>query len=140
MTLAEIENHREISDRFLLHADEQLARGDLPQASEKAWGAVAHYLKSVAKSRRNWENETHRDLIDVGNDLALETNDPSRAQILFADVRDMHRNFYEDRLSSAEVEEGISAARELISLLKSRTGPQIHPRPSQSRRRRRRRR
>ena len=139
MTLAEIENHREISDRFLLHADEQLARGDLPQASEKAWGAVAHYLKSVAKSRI-WENETHRDLIDVGRDLARETDDPSRARRLFASVRDMHRNFYDDRLSNAEVEEGINAARELISLLKSRNRPQIHPRPSQSRRRRRRRR
>ena len=139
MTLAEIENHREVSDRFLLHADEQLARGDLPQASEKAWGAVAHYLKSVAKSR-NWDNETHRDLIDVGRDLALETNDPSQARRLFASVRDMHVNFYEDRLSSAEVEEGINAARELISLLESRTGPQIRPRPSQSRRRRGRRR
>ena len=139
MTLAEIENHKEISDRFLLHADEQLARGDLPQASEKAWGAVAHYLKSVAKSR-NWENETHRDLIDVGRDLARETDDPSRARRLFAVVRGMHRNFYEDRFSNTQVEEGINAARELISLLKSRTGPQIHPRPSQSRRRRRRRR
>ena len=139
MTLAEIENHREVSDRFLQDARYEYERGDLPQASEKAWGAVAHYLKSVAKSR-NWDNETHRDLIDVGRDLALETNDPSQARRLFASVRDMHVNFYEDRLSSAEVEEGINAARELVSLLESRNGPQIHPRPSQSRRGRRRRR
>ena len=43
--------HEEISGRFLHHADEEFEKGDMLQASEKAWGAVAHYVKSVAKAR-----------------------------------------------------------------------------------------
>ena len=130
MTLAEIENHREISDRFLLHADEQLARGDLPQASEKAWGAVAHYLKSEAKFR-GWPNHSHRDLNDVAYDLARETNDPYAADDLFFIVSQQHINFYEDALLYAQVARGIDAARELISRLEARIIPEIYPRPSQ---------
>ena len=130
MTLAEIENHKEISDRFLQDARYEFERGDLPQASEKAWGAVAHYLKSEAKFR-GWDNESHRDLIDVAHDLALETSDPRRIGELFAIVSGMHVNFYEDRLLSSAVSDGIDAADELISRLEARTGREIYPRPSQ---------
>ena len=49
--------------------------GDLLQASKKAWGAVAHYLKSVAKYR-GWQNRTHRDLTDIAFDLAYENRQP----------------------------------------------------------------
>ena len=37
--------HVRISDRFLGQAQSEFERGDLLQASEKAWGAVAHYVK-----------------------------------------------------------------------------------------------
>ena len=130
MTLAEIENHREVSDRFLQDARYEYERGDLPQASEKAWGAVAHYLKSEAKFR-GWHNETRRDLIDVAYDLARETNNPRRIGELFAVVSDMRVNFYEDRLLSGAVSDGIDAAEELISRIEARTGREIYPRPSQ---------
>ena len=131
MTLVEIENHKEISNRILQDARCELERGDLLQASEKGWDAVAHYLKSVAKSR-NWRSESLRDLIHVGGDLALETDDPSEARLLFAVVMDMRANIYEDLLSDIEVEEGIDATAELISMLEARIGPEIRPRPSQA--------
>ena len=135
MTLAEIENHKEISDRFLQDARYEYERGDLPQASEKEWGAVAHYLKSEAKFR-GWRNRSHRDLIDVAHDLALETSDPKRAVELFGVASLAHVNFYEDRYSDLEVAVSIDAADELISRLENRTGPEIRdPRPSQAPRR-----
>ena len=71
-TQAEIENHRQVSDTLLQQAEEEFEAGDLIQASEKAWGAVAHYLKSVAKFR-GWPNRTHADLSDIANDLGHET-------------------------------------------------------------------
>ena len=37
-----IEAHYVHSQRLILHAEEKLAEGDRIQASEKAWGAVAH--------------------------------------------------------------------------------------------------
>ena len=91
---------------------------------------MAHYLKSVAKSR-NWRGESHLDLIHVGGDLACETDDPSQARLLFAVARDMRANIYEDLLSDIEIEEGIEDAAELISMLEARIGPEIYPRPSQ---------
>ena len=135
MVHAEIENHREVSDRFLQDARFEYERGDLPQASEKAWGAVAHYLKSEAKFR-GWPNESHRDLIDVAYDLALETDDPARVDVLFGEMNFMHVNFYEDKYGPRQVSSGIDAAAELISRLENRRGPEIRdPRPSQEPRR-----
>ena len=37
--------HQEISGLFLDHAAVEFEKGDFLQASEKAWGAVAHYVK-----------------------------------------------------------------------------------------------
>ena len=136
MVHAEIDNHLEVSDRFLQDARFEYERGDLPQASEKAWGAVAHYLKSEAKFR-GWPNESHRDLVDVAYDLALETDDPGRVDVLFGEMNFMHVNFYEDKYGDRQVSSGIDAAAELISRLRNRRGPEIRdPRPSQAPRRR----
>ena len=43
--------HREISAQFLNHVEDEFRKGDLLQASEKAWDAVAHYVNSVARQR-----------------------------------------------------------------------------------------
>ena len=137
MTQAEIENHVETSERFLRHAEEQFELGDLPQASEKAWGAVAHYLKSVAKFR-GWRNRRHSDLSDIAVDLAQETVDPKRIMNLYRSVSDLHQNFYEDWYLDSMVSGGIDDARELISRLEDRTRPSLEPRPSQVSRSRRR--
>ena len=53
-----IEDHAVHSDRLIRHAWEQLEQGDRLQASEKAWGAVAHALKDIA-ARRGWRNRAH---------------------------------------------------------------------------------
>ena len=53
-----IEDHAGHSDRLIRHAWEQLEQGDRLQASEKAWGAVAHALKDIA-ARRGWRNRAH---------------------------------------------------------------------------------
>ena len=50
--------HREISDQFLDQAVEEYRRGDLLQASEKAWGAVSHYVSAMSVER-GWPAKTH---------------------------------------------------------------------------------
>ena len=131
MTQAEIENHIETTERFLRHAEEQFEVGDMPQASEKAWGAVAHYLKSVAKFR-GWRNTSHSDLSRIALDLAQETDNPSRVEELYVMMEGLHVNFYEDRLPDGLVARGIDNAGELISRLENRTLPPAEPRPSQT--------
>ena len=135
MTQTEIAKHTDTSERFLQHAGEQYEKGDLPQASEKAWGAVAHYVKSVAK-QRGWSNGSHSDLSDIVVDLAQETDDPDRIKILYRSVGALHTNFYENWLSDSMVGGGLEDASELISRLENRTRPPVNPRPSQTGRRR----
>ena len=135
MTQTEIAKHTDTSERFLRHAEEQFEGGDLPQASEKAWGAVAHYLKSVAK-QRGWRNRSHADLSDIAVDLAQETDDPAAIKRLYGSMNGLHANFYEDWYTDQMVAQGIDDARELISLLENRTRPPVTPRPSQTGRRR----
>ena len=135
-TQAEIDNHLEITERFLNHAWEQFEIRDLPQASEKAWGAVAHYLKAEAKLRR-WRNAHHRDLVDIAYDLARETTDPDRIDELFVVMEGLHSNFYEDSLLDGSVARAIRGAEEIISRLENRVLPPVEPRPSQALRRRR---
>ena len=129
----QIENHEATSTRFLQHASEWYEKADLPQASEKAWGAVAHYLKAVAKSR-GWPNSSHGDLDEIADDLALETDDPAQARRLYHSASDLHRNFYEDRMPDGMVGGGIEDAIELLAMLRNRTSPQPVERPSQIRR------
>ncbi|MCY4437059.1 MAG: hypothetical protein OXE05_06965 [Chloroflexi bacterium] len=56
--MATAEQHREISLQFLDHAEDELRKGDFLQASEKAWGAVSHFVSSVAR-QRNWPLGSH---------------------------------------------------------------------------------
>ena len=130
MTQAEVANHTDTSERFLRHAGEQYEKGDLPQASEKAWGAVAHYVKTVAK-QRGWPNRSHSDLSDIVVDLAQETDDAERIKILYRSVGTLPTNFYENWLSDSMVGGGIEDAEELISRLEKRTKSPVNPRPSQ---------
>ncbi len=135
MTQERIEQHLEISDLLLRYAGQEFETGELFLASEMAWGAVAHYLKSVAKYR-GWRNETHQDLNDIATDLAYETNSPAIIMRLYRTVGDLHANFYEDWLSDSQVSDGMNDAEELILRLESRNRPPPSIRPSRTGQRR----
>ena len=53
------QTYQQASQRFLAQAKQELAAADLPQASEKGWGATAQILKAVAE-QRGWEHSRHR--------------------------------------------------------------------------------
>ena len=53
------QTYQQASQRFLAQAKQELADGDLPQASEKGWGATAQILKAIAE-QRGWEHSRHR--------------------------------------------------------------------------------
>jgi hypothetical protein len=56
-------------------AREELAKGDLRQASEKAWGAAALMLKSLAHRRDGLRLSSHGELWEYVGRLAEETGD-----------------------------------------------------------------
>ncbi len=118
MTTAE--RHREISDRFLEQAYVEFEDGDLLQASEKAWGALTHYVNAVAKMR-DWPHSTHRDLNLNASRLIQATDDASahRQQLLVANA--LHANFYQDFLDEDSVRDGLDATGRLLATLKEIT-------------------
>ena len=113
--------HITITQSMIEHAEERLQAGDLVQASEKGWGAVAHYLKAVAK-QRGWRNESHRDFFTIKDRLARETDNPDRLHLrFFLSTRSLHQNFYEPLFSSGTKSEQCIAAAQGVHR-QARTG------------------
>ena len=104
--------------RFLEQAEAEFERGDMLQASEKAWGAVAHYVKSVSVAN-GWPNGSHRDIADNAGRLIDLTPDPDGNRDRFLIVNTLHVNFYEERLNPRDVGRGIRHARSLLDAMRS---------------------
>ena len=114
--MATAERHSEISAIFLEHAEDLFRDGDSLQASEKAWGAVAHRLKSIAR-RRNWPSGSHQALSVIIDRLAEESYNPARLLMLYKSAELLHNNFYEEWLEDDAVERCLGYVRELTALL-----------------------
>ena len=93
--------YEEQSRAFLSQAFEELEKGDLPQASEKGWGAATQILKAIAQER-GWEHFSHRDVMRTVDSLERETGD-DQLGILFASATHLHVNFYENTYSSGTI-------------------------------------
>ena len=116
--MATVARHQETSETFLEHAEEEFNKGDLLQASEKAWGAFAHYVKSVAKER-GWPNRSHQEIRDTAAILMRYTSDPGQSRGMFLAIDALHVNFYEEHYEEETVWRGIEYAAALIEALKS---------------------
>ena len=114
--MATAERPSEISAIFLEHAEDLFRAGDTLQASEKAWGAVAHRVKSIAR-RRNWPSGSHQALGVIKDRLAEESDNPGMLVELYMRVELLHTNFYEDWFKRETVERGVRSARELTAIL-----------------------
>ena len=109
--------HQEISGLFLDHAAVEFEKGDFLQASEKAWGAVAHYVKSVAKEQ-GWPDGSHRDVNRNAEELIKLTPDPGTNRTKLVAMNGLHSNFCEGNLGPEHVEKGIEDARDLVADMK----------------------
>ena len=122
---ANIRDHVEFSRRFLEHSREQLDKGDLLQASEKAWGAAAHSLKAIADGR-GWNHNSHYLIHAILDQLAREFERPDFYDHL-ATALSMHQNFYENNRDVAAVAYAIDGVEQFLAKLDAvRSSP---PRP-----------
>ena len=85
---------------------------------KKAWGAVAHHVKSVARARR-WPNRSHRDVVKNAERLVDASDDPEQYLRMLAMVENLHVNFYEEKYGEKRVRQGIDDARRLIDGMKA---------------------
>ena len=115
--MQKITTHREQSRVFLAQAYEELAKGDLPQASEKGWGAAAQMLKATAQ-QRGWRNSTHRDLYLVSRALRRETGD-KELTVLYSAASSLHVNFYEIEYASDTIEDLLQQVERLVHRLEA---------------------
>ena len=114
--MATPDEHVEISSRFIAQADAEFAGGDLLQASEKAWGAVAHRLKAIA-IRRGWRHGSHRHFEEIIYGLGAEADNPDDLERLLTEAESLHANFYNVFLSESGVRKRIDSAKMLLNML-----------------------
>ena len=109
------QQYHHASKHFLTQARRELADGDLPQASEKGWGATVQILKAVAE-RRGWEHSRHRHHLVTVSRLRAETGDGDIRR-LFRAASDLHENFYENTMQAFEVAESLDDVEALLNKL-----------------------
>jgi stage V sporulation protein SpoVS len=105
------------ADLFLVKARTYLAAGDLPQASEKGWGATAQMVKAVAVFR-GWKRQSHGDLYRIVSNLATELDD-QEIRNLFRSANDLHQNFYEGRMTQDFVADALNDVDEITARLRA---------------------
>ena len=110
-----IESHAVHSDRLIADAEIELAKGDRLQASEKAWGAVAHQLKVIAE-QRGWEYNTHGQVYGVVSRISDEVGGQELTD-LFGVANSLHQNFYADVKPLEQLENEIGRVKDLLEML-----------------------
>ena len=112
-----VERHAAISLRFIAQSQAELAKGDMLQASEKAWVSAAHAMKAAAETR-GWKHGTHRLLFDIAARIADETGD-SDLLGLFKEASALHRNFYEGWETEYTVQKSIERVKRLVEKMEA---------------------
>ena len=102
---------------FLVKGREYLAAGDLPQASEKGWGAAAHMAKAVALAQ-GWQYSQHSHFHRVMNQAREMIGDEylsflhGRAEILHVNICEMKQD-----LDAGRISRDLECMGELVDLL-----------------------
>lgn len=109
------QQYQQASEHFLAQAREELAAGDLPQASEKGWGATAQILKAIA-AQRGWERNRHRHYHRIVSRLRAKTGDGD-IRHLFNTASALHENFYDNYMQIDDVADGLDDAEALLDKL-----------------------
>ena len=109
------QQYQQASERFLAQARQELADGDLAQASEKGWGATAQMLKAIAE-QRGWERHRHRRYHRAASRIRAETGD-GEVRRLFDSASALHENFYENDMAGEEVAERLDDVEALVDKL-----------------------
>ena len=102
-----------ISQRLLRQAQEELDADDLIQASEKAWGAAAHAIKSVAK-KWGWYHQGHYRLNAVVHYIV---SDRGLEDLLnwYNTINVLHFNYYEHEFDADTIQSSINATKFFVA-------------------------
>ena len=116
------EKYARLAQDFRASAWEHLDKGDLPQASNKAWGMVAETIKAVSAQHGGYIHN-HRTIQMVLRELSLvagNAGDAATRQWLrssFSVARGLHSNFYEDEADLEDVRSDLEQCEMLAERL-----------------------
>ena len=114
--------HRERSWHFLALVDDELARGELEEASNKLWGAAAHAIKAIAESR-GWEHHAHALLQRTMERLISEEGAPQHLFGQYMMASAYHQGFYAWPPPASAIRYGKEIITEFIQALESLPPP-----------------
>ena len=106
--------------------------GDLPQASNKAWGMVAETVKAISAEHGGIIHK-HLAIMLVVRELAILVRDAGDAETAawinnsFSRARMLHVNFYENEETGDMVADGIASSEQLLELLYQLFWPEGRP-------------
>ena len=104
--------YREQGRVYLGQAQEEFARGDLRQASEKGWGAASQLVKAAAELY-GWRH-TNRDQLLRAASMLQERSGDMELYELFLHPHSLHINFYEGNLTSDQVTVSLDATARFV--------------------------
>ena len=118
--------YRQTLDAYRRHSREYLAAGDYQQAAEKAWGAYAQSVKSIAADY-GVKLAHHAHLLRTAGRLAelagqAEPADERVIRAGLSSARSLHEHFYENDLSAGDVAYSIEEVAAAIDLMQQRFG------------------
>jgi HEPN domain-containing protein len=113
---AKVEFHLKLSEKYMMEAEELLKKGDLAQASEKAWGASSQIVKALA-AREGRELRSHGELHKQVAKIARETKD-EEIRSLWQSAGMLHQNFYENWLPPEMVEGNVKDVKKFVEKLR----------------------
>ena len=96
---------------LLSQARDELAKGNIRQAAEKTWGAVALTIKAYAYWKDGRRLKSHRDLWEYKDKVADELG--GWVGRLFREASGLHACFYESWYTGRDIEEVIPEAEKL---------------------------
>ena len=111
-----------MAQNFRAGAWEHLDKGDLSQASNKAWGLVAETVKAISAHHGGFIH-THRGIVSVADELsrlvgnAGDTETRDWISAIFLTARSLHSNFYENETPENQVRGGLRLCEQLSEKL-----------------------
>ena len=113
-----VDYHSERSWHFLDLVDEEVARGELEEASNKLWGAVAHAIKAVAE-RKGWFHGSHNALAETVMRLIDDEGAPPMLYIYYTSANWFHSRFYGGPPTGHEILQAKGEMAQLIRILEN---------------------
>ena len=102
------DRYEEISRHLLDQAQEEMAKGDILQASDKVWSATAHTVKAACQ-RLGWNHHAHNHIRAAANFVASQIGRDD-LKLAFGYLDAVNMNYCEHQLTASEVRVAIDQA------------------------------